>query len=485
MHELVDHDVVALGGGLAGVFHVAPRQHHRPAVHRLAGELFLEVVHDAVVVDHLALRHDHVGMHHDADEAVVPVQPEVEHRQAGLRGDRTRPSGRRPPGPARRGTPCRRGTGWPARAGGPCRPRCARSRNGKRASASCHSASGIARCCSVLASRQRLNQPAKISPRLAVRCGCRPVRDQRSTSARGVAAWSRSQSLSTWRVRPGCSSWSAGRCVWPCTSTGVSAARIQSTVAVGSRSSHSGGIVPWRRSLSWRTSRASARRSASGRASTDACQAGLRTIARKLWYSVSARHSASPWVSSSAFAERRHDGRVGEGVTLHADEHVGADQEVAVADHERDGPARGCLAQHLGALRLEALEARVVADPHLEQVAEDEHRVGPRAAHVARPGLEATRRVGRQMQVADEVDRLPVVRRVESTERGQGERSHRGPLSISSDARSANDRHVFERHVAVAALAAGLDLLDRVDHLGARHHLARTPRSPSPKRSRR
>ena len=88
--ELVDHDVVAVDRRLAGVVDVAPGQHHRAALHRLAGEHLVVVVHDAVLVVDLAPRHHLVGMHDDADEAVVPVEPELQHRQAGLRGDRDR-----------------------------------------------------------------------------------------------------------------------------------------------------------------------------------------------------------------------------------------------------------------------------------------------------------------------------------------------------------------------------------------------------------
>ena len=85
MRELVDHDVVAPLGGLAGIGDVAPRQHQRPAFHRLAGQLLVVLVHDADVVDVLAPGLHGVRMDHDADEAVVPVQSELEHRQAGLR----------------------------------------------------------------------------------------------------------------------------------------------------------------------------------------------------------------------------------------------------------------------------------------------------------------------------------------------------------------------------------------------------------------
>ena len=88
VHELVDDDVVADLGRLAGLVDVAPGEHHRPAVHRLAGQFFLVLVHDAVVVDELTLCDHRVCMHDDALEAVVPVQAELQRRQTGLRGDR-------------------------------------------------------------------------------------------------------------------------------------------------------------------------------------------------------------------------------------------------------------------------------------------------------------------------------------------------------------------------------------------------------------
>jgi len=88
MDELVDHDVVAVDRRLSRFCNVAPRQHHRSAVHGLTGELFVVMVHDAVVIDDLAARDDGVFMNHDADEAVVTLEPQLQDRQAGLRRDR-------------------------------------------------------------------------------------------------------------------------------------------------------------------------------------------------------------------------------------------------------------------------------------------------------------------------------------------------------------------------------------------------------------
>jgi hypothetical protein len=88
MRELVNDDVVAPLGGFATRFHIPPAQHQRAAVHRLAAEFLVELVHDAGFVDHLAPRHHGIGVHDDSLEAAVPVQAETQHRQAGLRRNR-------------------------------------------------------------------------------------------------------------------------------------------------------------------------------------------------------------------------------------------------------------------------------------------------------------------------------------------------------------------------------------------------------------
>jgi hypothetical protein len=90
VRELMDHDVVAPVGRLAAAVHVVPRQHERPAFHRLAAQLFLELMHDADLVDDFALRDDRIGVHDDALETAVPVEAEAQHGQAGLCRDRHR-----------------------------------------------------------------------------------------------------------------------------------------------------------------------------------------------------------------------------------------------------------------------------------------------------------------------------------------------------------------------------------------------------------
>ncbi len=88
--ELVHHDVVAGSGRFARLVDVAPGEHHRAAAHRLAAQLLVVGVDDAVVVLDLAPGDDRIFMDDDADEAVEPFEAELERGQAGLRGDRHR-----------------------------------------------------------------------------------------------------------------------------------------------------------------------------------------------------------------------------------------------------------------------------------------------------------------------------------------------------------------------------------------------------------
>ena len=71
-----------------------------------------------------------------------------------------------------------------------------------------------------------------------------------------------------------------------------------------------------------------------------------------------------------------------------------------LADALRDHARRAGLAQHLAALRFKAAgQGRIVAHPHLEQIAQHEHRVGRRVAQVARPGVESEWLLGLEVQV--------------------------------------------------------------------------------------
>ena len=81
-HKLVDRHAVAVCHRCC--LHVGPAQRHRPAVHGLAAEFFLVIVHHASIVMHFARCQHGVGMDHDAAKVVVPVQPQPEHREAGL-----------------------------------------------------------------------------------------------------------------------------------------------------------------------------------------------------------------------------------------------------------------------------------------------------------------------------------------------------------------------------------------------------------------
>ncbi len=83
-------------------------------------------------------------------------------------------------------------------------------------------------------------------------------------------------------------------------------------------------------------------------------------------------------------------------------------------------------AQYVDAARLEAALGHVVADPDLEQVAEDEDRVGAGVQHVRGPGVERARRVLGQVQIGEQVDGAPVRRRNEGRRRFGGDRHGHG-----------------------------------------------------------
>ena len=88
VHELVNHHVVALGRRVARCGHVFPAQRHRAQGHGFAGEFLGVAVHHAVLVGDFAARQHRARVDHDAFEVLIPVQPQVQHRQAGLRGNR-------------------------------------------------------------------------------------------------------------------------------------------------------------------------------------------------------------------------------------------------------------------------------------------------------------------------------------------------------------------------------------------------------------
>ena len=76
----------------------------------------------------------------------------------------------------------------------------------------------------------------------------------------------------------------------------------------------------------------------------------------------------------NALAESDDDGGIGQSHDAVRLEQRIADEEIAVAGHEADRPFGGGGGEHLGAARFEAALGHVVADPDLEQVAEDERR---------------------------------------------------------------------------------------------------------------
>src|SRR5438552_991129 len=243
MRELVDHDVVAPLGGLAGGLDIAPRQHHRAAFHRLAGQRLVVVVNDARFVHHLAPRDDLVAVHHDADEAIVAIEPEPQHRQAGLRRDRHRDLV---------------ADLKALRAGEllACEKECGEFAQHRQVDRAAPREKGIARQRQLpqrVGDRPAPQDPLVVQPAPAAQPAVehgqrgavagamrtRPSRRQRSTSARAGPESSRSQSLSTWRSKPGASRSLAGRWVWPWISVGVAAACIQRSVSLRSRSNHS------------------------------------------------------------------------------------------------------------------------------------------------------------------------------------------------------------------------------------------------------
>ncbi|EWS57920.1 hypothetical protein Y694_04162 [Methylibium sp. T29-B] len=124
-------------------------------------------------------------------------------------------------------------------------------------------------------------------------------------------------------------------------------------------------------------------------------------------------------------AEGPQHRRIGQGRHAALLQQFDADQEVAVACHEGHAASRGGFLQHLDDLVLEALMPGVVADPYLEQVAENEHRLGARVQQVLRERLKGEGMARLQVQVGDEVDRPPFSGRLELPELRQ-RRGHAG-----------------------------------------------------------
>ena len=322
---------------------------------------------------------------------------QVQHRQHGLRRDRQRDlvgddeamrameflvaQGSRPRvrAGARRSAPGRRpgrdsATAWPARAA-----------SGIRAGA-------------------QPAQPAEHHQRRvdALRAGA----PAGTAPGRGVDAPPASQSLSTMRCRPSPRSCGAGRCVWPWISVRASAACSQSRAAGGvdvgpdHRPGRMLAVFALRRA--WRAR--SARRSSSGRARKSRCQAAVRHLARESAGSRcrpgrAGRHGSAASAGPEAPAP---SGSASSSMPA-ARAKSAPSRKSRLPCMKKSGPPLGGLraAARRSRLRSRAAVGRVVADPDLEQVAEDEDRIGRRGLEVAVPGVEGRGLRGLQMQVGD------------------------------------------------------------------------------------
>jgi len=83
-----------------------------------------------------------------------------------------------------------------------------------------------------------------------------------------------------------------------------------------------------------------------------------------------------------ALAPGIQQGRVAKRVGMAGAQHGLTEKEVPVADHDAKIQALRGLVEQVGAVGLIGLLAHVVTDPGLEEVSEDEHRIGWRAAQV-------------------------------------------------------------------------------------------------------
>jgi hypothetical protein len=121
----------------------------------------------------------------------------------------------------------------------------------------------------------------------------------------------------------------------------------------------------------------------------------------------------------NAFAEGEQHRRILQSHHAALVQERGAEQEVAIAGHEGQAALRRRLLEDGRHLGLEGAVAGVVADPGLEQVAEDEHGVGGCLAQVPGERVRGARMTGLQVQVGDEIDAAPAGRRGELVQGGQ------------------------------------------------------------------
>ena len=282
----------------------------------------------------LAPRHDLGGMHHDADEIVVPVaaRPQVQHRQHRLRGDGQRhlvgddeavgameflvaqefrgqvaqalEVGRRADRPER----VARERGPPGGVGN----------RGRRAQACAASRTSA----QVDALRAGAGQAQQLR--------ARPDGPRRPSRSARCAA------------RPSPRAWSAGRCVWPWTS--VRRAGLPQPVARGVGidvgPDHAGAALAVLALRAHRARQRAALAPAGGRGRR-ACQAGVRTCGAEPQVLGVLEAERVAVAQQPALAVQRQHGRDRPAACMpHCAAKRGADQEVAVAVHEEHRPAR-------------------------------------------------------------------------------------------------------------------------------------------------
>ena len=267
--------------------------------------------------------------------------------------------------------------------------RCARRRNGKRASVSCQSASGIARrsqrarrAPALPASRSRRRVDAGASRRDAGEAGRASSAAPRRAACRAVEVpVAQHVAHDAGRQRRG----SPARWVWPWISVGVPAPRIQRAARRrrrrrpsrrGSRGSRRVAGVAHRARDRAPLRPAAARRNAR-------CHAGAAHHARESAGSRRRRGTARRRARAARAAPKATSTRrVGQRASRRSrSSSASPTQEVAVADHEGDRALRARPRASTSAQRAsKPRSARVVADPDLEQVAEDEHRIGAACA---------------------------------------------------------------------------------------------------------
>ena len=299
--------------------------------------------------------------------------------------------------------------------------------------------------------------------------------DRHSTCARGGCA-ATSQSLSTMRCRPSPRSWSAGRCVWPWTSVcGIGLLQpVARGVGVDVGPDHVGAALAV---FALRAHRARERaaffqRRASngllpfGRAHLRAEAQGIRCLrgtARRRGSAASARRAATSTVGSSS------------SVMPHCAAKPAPTRKSRLPCMKKTGTR--CADASRSSSAHSASKPGWAAASSPTQTSNRSPRMKSASAgvvsQVAAPGLEGGRLVGLQVQVGDEVDGAP---------RGRRHAARRMPVTASCARHRRRpsldrddgllDHHVFERHVVVEALAAGLHGLDLVDHVGAADDLA-------------